>query len=304
MSTPYDLRALFRKVGRVPGQGRIEVSPAERIDAAVDVEMLEKTPLRLTDVEPLDVIGFVDGVQNRILLNHIDHRPVQLFFVAAAAVNRGPDGRPIVMGLQEELQIACHESAILAPDGVASWMKALDTAIPFASVPDGTPPEVENAIYKLVGEHRDSAERAVVKELLGTMDGNLVVDGTLIGRPQDSRLFGVVKTVNRRWMPDESILWTLPENWRSPRFRIPASKSGPERYSCYVRLRSNENASWAFGLVRLEAFDAEQLDSLAALCVAEKQPARSGDPRGDRHLEIIRLAEDVLRSRRPAVFDM
>ena len=125
-----------------------------------------------------------------------------------------------------------------------------------------------------------------------------------IGRPVDDRLFGVVKTVNRRWMPDESILWSLPENWRSPRFRIPASKSGPERYSCYVRLRSNEIASWSYGLLRLEAFDAEMLDRLAALCVAEKQPTRSGDPRGDRHLEVIRLAEDVLRSRRPDAFSM
>jgi len=296
-TNPYDLRALFRKVGRVPGQGRIELSPADRIDAEVEVEMLEKTPLKLTNVEPLNTAGFVDGVQNRMLLTHINNRPVQLYFVAAAAVNRDNHGRPTVLGLQESLRIACDEDSL-------NWVSDLESEIPVDTVEIGTPPQVEAAVFKLIGDKRDKAEREVVKNLLETDVGNLVLDGTLIGRPQDSRLFGVVKTVNRRWMPDESILWSLPENWRSPRFRIPASSSGPERYSCYVRLRSNENAAWSYGLLRLEAFDKEQLNNLAALCVSEKQPSRSGDPRGDRHLEIIRLAEEVLRSRRPAVFNM
>jgi hypothetical protein len=131
-----------------------------------------------------------------------------------------------------------------------------------------------------------------------------VVDGSLVARPIRDRVVGVVKTTNRRYLPDESVLWGLPAGWRSPRFKIPEGSQnvGAPRYSCYLRLHDASRQAWNFGLIRLETFDLDLLEPLCALALEERQPAGSLDRRYDRHLAGVRAVEDLLRARRPSIF--
>ena len=58
----YDVRALFKAIGRFGAVRALDVSPTERPMADVEVEMLDVAPVEVTGA-PLLVEGFVDGVQ-------------------------------------------------------------------------------------------------------------------------------------------------------------------------------------------------------------------------------------------------
>jgi hypothetical protein len=124
-----------------------------------------------------------------------------------------------------------------------------------------------------------------------------------IGAP----MLGVVKDVSStRYLPDGRSLFGLPVGWRSPVFRIPAGNVGGsvvDRFSCYVRLRDSTARGWNFGLIRLEAFNPDQLMALGALALSERHGRRSGDGRWDRDMASVAITEKVLRSQRPSVFN-
>lgn len=136
--------------------------------------------------------------------------------------------------------------------------------------------------------------------------GPLVCDGSLLARPQSPLLNGVVKSTRTKYYKDETVLYGMPQGWRSPIFRIPSGSDGcpVDRYSCYVRLHDARFHAWTHGLIRLETFDPAQLEPLAARALVERRSASSGDGRWDRHLLSVATTEKVLRSRRPDVFDI
>jgi len=288
----YDLRSLFKSIGRFGAVRALDVSPTERPKADVVVEMLDELPSQIT-AEPLQVAGFVDGIQATLCVTHREQRPIYLFYVGAAALGEG--SKPV--GLRERLALICSDSD-------AEWVSLISAGVPIEQLVDATPPELERDAHRLVGSARDHLERALVADLLAQGVGTLVVDGSLVGRPVDRRLVGVVKTSQRQWLDDESVLWRLPEGWRSPRFKIPAGQGGMgvDRYSCYVQMTDKSSGAWNMGLIRLESFDPDVLDSLAARCLLERQGSRSGDMRWDRHMASVRAVEEFLRSRRPSVF--
>lgn len=288
----HDLRTLFRAIGSFSGlKASASAEPRSRCDVPVD--LLETRAVRV-DGDALEVSGFVDGIQSSLVVTHREHRPVHLNYTAAGAVDRS--ARPI--GMVERLDLVVGERDL-------EWARSLGSTVPISVLADADPAETERfAVAGLAGA-REQLERLLVDQLL-TRPGRLVLDGSLLARPNDPRLVGVVKTTRRRYLEDESVLWGLAAGWRSPAFRIPAgSQSYPsDRYSCYLRLFDASNGAWDHGLIRLETLEQDLLGPLAVLCLQERQHVRSGDPRGDRHLRPVRLCEEILRARRPAVFTL
>jgi hypothetical protein len=289
----HDLRGLFRAIGSFSGtKAATSIEPRSNCD--VPVELLEDVPARVGG-SALTVSGFVDGIQSSLVVTHRQHRPVHLNYTAAAAVDRNI--RPI--GIREQLELVVGEDDL-------DWARSLQSTVPLSVLPAADPAETERLAVMGLGGTRERLERGLVDDLLLEDAGRLVLDGSLVARPADPRLLGVVKTTRRRYLDDESVLWGLRSGWRSPLFRIPAgSQAYPaDRYSCYLRLSDAAEAAWDHGLIRLEALDPELLEPLASLCMQERQHARSSDPRGDRHLRPVRMCEELLRARRPAVFSL
>lgn len=288
--TPTDIRHFFRSVGRIDGGRALLADPVERDETDTPVELLDAGPSRVL-ATPLQVSAWMDGTQNAILLKYMEHRPLYLAHTAAGAVARR--GEPVSFDWNLEL-IASYEDK--------EWLDPLRGEIPLHELPVSTPPEVEKAAMNRLSSKRAKLEREMSLRIVEEHPGVLVVDGSLVGRPHDHRVVGVVKSVGRRYLPDEAAaLWYLQEGWRSPRFHIPAGSngSGVDRFSCYVRLHDARLEAWSFGLVRLETYDPALLEPLAARALAERQFAGSGDARWDRHLKGVAAAERYLKEKTP-----
>lgn len=280
----YDLRAFFAALG---GRGalRAGLSADERHDTQSTVEVYDDThaPVR---AEPLVVSGYVDGVQASACVAYRDHRPIHLVYVGAARL--APSLSPLAVS--ERLTVVCGRDDV---DEIGE----LSQGLPIHSLDSADPPELEQRAREYVDQTRRVCERDVIT---GVTDP-VVVDGDLRGRLGSDSLAGVAKTLRTRYLPDEASLVTLPAGWRSERFKISGSNEAA-RYSCYVRLLDADSQSWSYGLVRLETYRPEWLEPLAALCLQQRQGARSGDARYDTHLAPIRACEELLRARRPAAF--
>lgn len=290
----HDLRQFFRAVGSFGGQRALLSTPEERTDTDVPVDVLDADPVKVT-AQAMVPAGFVDGVQASLCVTYRAHRPVFLSYTAAGAVGAG--AKPL--GLLENLVVVCS-----AKD--REWVEDLGSTIPINELAAESPPDVEREAHQLLGGSREKLERALIEDLDSHGLRPLVVDGNLVARPFSTGLLGVVKSTRRRYLPDERVLFGLRAGWRSPRFRIPAGSNGHanDRYSCYLRLHDASHQAWNFGMVRLETYDADQLDPLAARCLLERQGAASGDARWDRHLASVAAVEEFLRARRPTVYGM
>ena len=286
---PVDLRTLFRALGGSIGVRALESTPTERTVAEGEVELLDTKPVKIT-AKPLAIEAFIDGIQASLCLTHRAHRPIYLSYIAAAALGASTTPK----GFSEKLFIQTSALDV-------AFVEGLGAHVDLSINPSDDPPTLERDAQRNVGMARDQLERHLVTDLLTSTDGRLVLDGSLLAREHDARLVGVIKTTNHQWMTDESSLFGLPEGWRSPRFAI-TERSGRKRYSTYVQLVDKTNSAWNYGLIRLETFDPDLLDPLAALTLRERQGPRSGDPRGDRHLTSIHVVEEFLRARRPIVF--
>lgn len=292
----YDLRTFFRNVGTPPGGG-LTSAPQERKDRSETIELVDHARAKLTG-PPLEVAGFVDGIQSALVVTYRNHRPIYLAFQASGAVGRNTT----LVGLKERL-------SLLASDQDLEWVAEVNTAkpsIPVEPLQGAQPYEVEASAFKKVGALREQLEHQLVLDLVKDEVGNLVLDGSLRRRPHNAALHAVVKDVtSTRYLPqEEEALYGLPQGWRSPIFKIPNPfPTGPDVYSCYIRLHDATQQSWNFGLVRIEAFTPEALTPLGVLALSERQGPRSGDGRWDRHLASVAITEKVMRSRRPNIFD-
>ena len=300
---PYDLDALFLAVGQFAVQGAPMEAPTEREVPTTPAELIDVVAAPI-HCGALEVAGFVDGIQNGLIITWRERRPVYLMYYAAGAIASvvTGDGNPI--DLMERLTIVCAEED-------REWAESLGTNIPIEVLEPVTPPELSGQAVKFLRNQRDDLERQLIERLGRVVEHPLVVDGHLVSRPADNEiigqrgLVGVVKTQRTRYLADESILWNLPAGWRSPRFKLPAGTGGPsqERYSCYLRLHDSAHQPWDFGLIRVEAYVPELLDELCARCLAERQ-GPGGDRRWATHIRSVRGVEEFLRSRRPVVFGL
>ena len=279
--TIYDLRELLRALGTVDLISSLGSAPGGREMPEHPAILLETDPQPVT-ADPLDVTCFVDGVQSSLSLTHREWRPVHLIYVAAGAL--GAEGH--VYGVRERLTIVAS-----ALD--AQWARDLPGGVPVLELDEESPFSLGSAGVRELAGARDALERELVDDLVEEDVGVIVVDGSIVGRDVSTSVVGISKTTATRYLADESVLLGLEEGWRSPRFVIPAGVGGGHvpRASCYVRLRGSRNRGWDYGLVRIEALDADLLDGFAARCLAERQPRGNADLRGDRHLSSIASVE-------------
>lgn len=294
-SADYDLREFFRRVGGFSGVKTALTPPQDRPMVDQEVELLDSNVPHEVTAAALVPSGFVDGIQSNLCITYRSHRPVFLSYVAAGCL--APSGF-LVDTSEKFFVLASHEDR--------DWFDSLETSIPLVELSESSPESVLRAASAYVSDTRDGLERSLVDGLLDAGTTSLVVDGSLTKRPARTGVVGVVKTTRRQYLTDESVLSGLPAGFRSPRFRIPAGSQGVpvDRFSCYLRLQDASRQAWDFGLVRLEAFSADELDPLAALALGERQSSRSRDARFDRHLSGVRAVEDALRARRPNVFSL
>lgn len=286
MDETYDLRSFFSALGGAVGR-RSGLADEDRSDTAADVEVLEDGPSPVR-AAPLDVRGYVDGVQASACVAYVEHRPVHLVYTGAACI--GP--RLQTVAVRERLVVVCAEADAGAMEGISA-------GVPVQALAADDPVRLESMVRATVDSMRERCEQDVVDEVAGDLP--VVVDGDLRARGSRAGLVGVAKTLRTRYLPDESSLFSLPHRWRSPMFKVSDGASA-DRYSCYLRLLDARDQAWSFGLVRLEAFDRAHLEPLAALCLTQSQGARSGDRRFDVHLAPVRACEELLRARRPAAF--
>lgn len=291
-TTGADLRNFLRAVGGVRQSDALRTPPEERAEPKFEAEMLDDGNVEIT-AEPLNVVGFLDGIQNAVTVSWRDYRPVYLVYVAAAIV--GP--RAIPVDVDEQMRIFC---SALDYDWALDHAASIEVQRFGSLDPDGLAREA----FAELGATRELAERDLVDRFLQTdQTDHLIIDGSLIGREPDNRIVGVVKSTNTKYLSDEAALWALPEGYRSARFVIPAGHGHRvPRYSAYVRLLSAKGRTWNHGLIRIESFDPDLLDSLASRCMVERQNPGAHDRRWDRHLGGVRMVEDFLRNRRPGVF--
>lgn len=288
-----DLDRLVGAVGNFAGQA-VPLTSDERPEPEDPAELLDTSPLKVV-AEPIGVGAWVDGVQNSLSLTYRDHRPVRLQYYAAGGVDGGGDP----LDLRTRLEIACSQVDV-------EWLESLQVPLPdIVAVDDDVDlPRLGKAMADELGVRRNLLEREVITSLLGDTSGAIMIDGAVTDHVPNERLMGVIKTVGTRWLADERPLWSLPSGWRSPRFRLKARGPSPERFSCYLRLASADHGPWHQSLIRLESFDPDLLDPLAARCLANVQDRVSGDARWDRHLGPIADVERVLRAHRPALFQL
>lgn len=286
MTEPYDLRSFFAALGGVSSR-KVGLSDDERKDTTATVELLDDQRTNIK-ASPLEVQGYVDGVQASSCIAYYEHRPVHLVYVGAACVS--PQLQPVTV--TERLEVVCSHVD-------AGALEKVSGGIPVVALAEDDPMALERLVRAHVDLARERCEASVVDDLSGTLP--VVVDGDLRARGGKANLVGVAKTLRTRYLPDESVLLGLPKGWRSPRFSINDGQ-GVLRYSCYVRLTDHSDQAWSHGLVRLESYDADVLEPLAALCLTQTQGHRSGDRRFDVHLAPVRACEDMLRARRPAAF--
>jgi len=287
-----DLREFFHALGSFSPSRALTEAPAIRTECDVPVEMIDTDPAEIV-CEPIKVEGFIDGVQAALCVTYRGHRPVYLTYVAAGVGSA--DGR--LLAVKERLELLHSQLD-------TEWIATVASGIQTIELAETRPDELASSAIAVLGGERETMERSLIEDIVDTRNANLVVDGSLVGRPVRRQLLGVVKTTMRRYLPDESVLWGLPAGWRSPRFLIPSGSQGVRspRYSCYLRLHDASRQAWNFGLVRLETFDLDLLEPLCALALSERQPAGSHDRRYDRHLAGVRATEDLLRAHRPTVF--
>lgn len=287
-----DLRNFLRAVGGVRRSDALRTPPEERSEPKFEAELLDEGNVEISG-EPLEVIGFLDGIQNAATVSWRDYRPVYLAYVAAAIV--GARGVPV--DVDEQMRVFC---SALDFDWVQDQCGSIDVQRFASTDPDG----IAREAFAELGSARELAERDLVDRFLESdSTSHLIIDGSLIGREPDNRIVGVVKTTTTKYLADEAEIWSLREGERSARFVIPAGKGHRvPRYSSYVRLLSNKGKTWDHGLVRIESFTPDNLDALASRCMVERQSPGAHDRRWDRHLGGVRMVEDFLRSRRPDIF--
>ena len=72
-----DLREFFHALGSFSPSRALTEAPAIRTECEVPVEMIDTDPAEIT-ATPIEVEGFIDGVQAALCVTYRAHRPVYL----------------------------------------------------------------------------------------------------------------------------------------------------------------------------------------------------------------------------------
>jgi hypothetical protein len=238
--------------------------------------------------DPAPIAAVVDGIQTSRVIQWLDHMPVTLAYVAAAAL-------PLIEALPAA---AIERLMVIVTDRTAERLGERLGDLPVVTVPNDLPWAVEASVTATVSAWREHAEVALVRRLLADpayADTMIVVDGSVRAHLVDDRLVGIVKTCHTRYLADETALLSLDTGHCHGPIDLPWAASA------YLRLHPASDDKWDHGLIRLEAHQRQQLRPLAAWCLTQRQSRWSGDERWDRHLQAVAECERLLRARLPVL---
>lgn len=281
---PYDLRQLYRNVGRIPTE-LVELPPRRQV-------RLTGRRAGPVTAAPAAVFGVIDGIQPpaRVLAWRAG-RPVGLVYVAAGCLGLS-DGRP-----------AAYEERLLivASDLDQPWADSVAAGVPVVTLEQRLPADLVAAINDLHRALRHRLERDVLVQVRAP-ERVIVVDGALHGIPAGAGpVAGVVKSHAAQYLTDEREITALPAGHLSSVFELPAATAAATtRWSAYLRLHPAADTEWTHGLVRLEADHADLLEPVAAWALTNRQTP-GPDRRWAVHLADIAACERSLRSRIPPV---
>ncbi|MCW2850604.1 MAG: hypothetical protein JWM84_268 [Nocardioides sp.] len=167
------------------------------------IQQLEPGPVCALEVQQAVPLGFLDGVQSRVLLGRNDHRDLTLIWVGAGTVK----GHTL-LAHEPRLAVLCsrldqEEARAKAPQ------------VPVVLVPEATPWGVAAACAEYIDQARRHVESLAVNKAPTEAGKVIVVDGSL---PRDSArtdLVGVCKSVETDWLHDPDLL-PPDAGWRSP----------------------------------------------------------------------------------------
>ena len=282
-----DLRALVWSIGHLAAR------PPRSSTARPAVQVTDPEP-RPVEADPAKAVCYIDGCQAGRVLTYRQHRPVTLWWTAAAALTPGCPGRAVA--LEETLALSCSFLD-------AEWAESLDGGVEVRPVDAAYPWEVQAATANLIDEQRRSSERAICAAV-PVSDGVVLVDGDLRNKTTRTDLVSCAKSFEGVLFWDEQRnVFDLPAGWRSPILRLPPGRQvDGDRWTAYVRLFDASNQDWSFGLIRIETRDPALIDSVAALCLANRQPL--GACSRENQLASIEAVEAYLRARRPHLLTM
>ena len=238
-------------------------------------------------VTPLEPVGAADGVQRARLVTVRSGRPIWLVVVAAGVGNYG-----------DTLSAAEMDLYLVGSHLDEEWMRDRPGGVPAVALDAIEPSTLVGDFDRVLQAHRWELEARVVRRTVE--QGTVVVDGSVdrYTAEHGARVVGVVKSLNTPYLTDEREIRSLDEGCCSRVFTLPAERRPQlDRHSCYLRLRSPGFNDGTWGVVRLEAVDADQLAPLAAWACTQRQGPGSGDSRWPVHLASVAWVERVLRAR-------
>jgi len=253
--------------------------------------------------------GFLDGTQDVRVVNQSHGIPIVWATVSAAIrarVNRrlvAWTGRPPIVSRRYYIPFRYV-------DGLHSEFRShpqvIDTAREDASgkVPSRHPAALMEAAVQRVQQDRESIELELAEAWCASETATLFVDGSITGSrlvSESTRAVGIVKSHRRLYADGDAFrtLVGLRPGERSSIFRV-APRSRYPVASWYVRMRSATGRDALFGLVRVEAAIAGDLqaraDEISRWIMAEGSPLALPDARWDKMAYGIRDTEEFLRA--------
>ncbi len=291
---PLDIQKLLKSINYTTSIRSKVVQNLERTRYSQNVSVVVDG---VTKIKPIDIGNcvYIDGIQKSLTLQYVNSRPIALQYSAAAVVKT--NGEPVKFS--EKLLIRHSATDKLLVDSYG-------TNIVSEEVMGLEPPTIESDMHLALCNDRIFAENSLISDILTDPTTNnfyLCIDGSIPFEINSSKVFGVIKTTDRVYLPSEIALYSLNPGEISPIFKIEQSqrKTG-DIFSCYLKITGGSTMNWNYGLIRIEALNAESLIKFAAHVLTLVQKHNDRDHRVDRQIRPIWLCEEFLKARAPRVF--
>lgn len=270
-------------------RNNIQVVLPQRKDLTNTIEIIATKSKKIL----INEIFFVDGIQSCILIKYENYHPIYLIKIVAGAIDK--DNQVVYKDEVTKVVTSEINNETLKANFKKDELHFIESLDPH-----------DTTIYaeKFIASVRNELEMRVVEYVGKTYPQSFtVIDGSIFNATINNNVVGVVKSTNSKYFNNEAELFNLPEGEISKIFSIKRTTDGETKvvYSCYLRLFTNIDMAWNYGLVRLESFSPDSLEEIAKTIFTYRQENPFKDIRGDRHLAPIKNLEDILKYELPYI---
>ncbi len=280
--------------------------------SAEDARVVEGSELKMFAVANTgksDFTHFMDGAQRARLAFYDHDMPGYVAFLNGAVLVRA-DVDMILSPQAYEAKLGVFAPSESTALGLLRASNEYDIH-PVQCEPNRGMSGMAEDVRNEISATRDLLEVKLIRTWLESdTDGWLFVDGGIaqvckrVG--EFKRVVGVVKSHRKQYFSSTApskVVLGLDEGERTSVFEA-RTRHGDVSWSWYLRLRSDDGESPAFGLIRVEMPAAEEtlnhVDTVSSWLMAERAPLSLPDARFDRLLYPIRFVEQFLRARHPS----